>query len=240
MNIKQGKEDMALNMLNISDNLKKRIISSVILLPIAISIVLLGGVIYNMFMLVIAVLMAFEWCNLTKRDNDIYGVSSANRWIVVGIVYIVSGILSMIYLRDLESGQINILFVLFTVWATDISAYFVGRTIGGPKIWPAISPKKTWSGLVGGMLAAGLVNVVIGLFYNHPIYIMMLFGAFLAVISQVGDFFESWVKRHFNVKDSGTILPGHGGVLDRVDGLVTVAPLVAIVTFMNNGIMPLW
>lgn len=121
-----------------------------------------------------------------------------------------------------------LLSVLLIVIATDTGAYFSGRTIGGPKIAPKISPSKTWAGLLGGMLAAGLVAV--GMVYFNagdkalPVVPLALgIGALLAVLAQAGDFFESWLKRRAGVKDSSNLIPGHGGVFDRVDGLLPVA-----------------
>jgi phosphatidate cytidylyltransferase len=116
------------------------------------------------------------------------------------------------------------------VWATDIFAYFAGRSIGGPKIWPAVSPNKTWAGLLGGMAAAALFSVVFAGVGNwsQSAITMALVGALLAVVAQAGDFLESWLKRRAGVKDSGTLLRGHGGVMDRVDGLVPVCVVVAL------------
>lgn len=119
--------------------------------------------------------------------------------------------------------------VLLVVIATDTGAYFSGRTFGGPKIAPRISPSKTWAGLLGGMLAAGLVSA--GMFVwntGEPelrpmLFIAFAIGAVLAVLAQAGDFFESWLKRRAEVKDSSNLIPGHGGVFDRVDGLLPVA-----------------
>jgi phosphatidate cytidylyltransferase len=113
------------------------------------------------------------------------------------------------------------------VVATDVGAYFAGRTLGGPKIAPSISPSKTWSGLIGGMLAASLFAVALAMrvspvFSMEELVLAILFGAFLAVVAQAGDFFESWMKRKAGVKDSGAMIPGHGGVLDRIDGLIPV------------------
>ncbi len=126
--------------------------------------------------------------------------------------------------------------VIGIVIATDTGAYFSGRTIGGPKIAPSISPSKTWAGLFGGMLAAGLVSA--GTFvwnageaaWSPMLAIAFVIGAVLAVVAQAGDFFESWLKRRAGVKDSSNLIPGHGGVFDRVDGLLPVA-IVAL---------PLW
>lgn len=144
-----------------------------------------------------------------------------------GLLYAGLPAIALIWLRAQSGGFGFVLWVLVVVWATDIGAYFAGRKFGGPKLAPAISPKKTWSGLVGGMIAAALASAVVAYFQQwHPILWLAIFaglGAVAAVVSQIGDLFESWLKRRAGVKDSGTLLPGHGGIMDRIDGLVPVA-----------------
>lgn len=227
--------------LELDENLKKRIISAAVMAPIVIGLVLLGGTLFNALMLVAAVLMAFEWCMMTSSGSG-HLLEDKNKklWMGIGIAYIVISILSMMYLRSLPRGGAIVLFLLLTVWMVDIAAYFSGKLIGGPKIWPAVSPKKTWAGLIGAMIGAGILNVFIGVFVDVPFLTMFLFGMVFAVISQVGDFFESWVKRKFNVKDSGALIPGHGGILDRVDGLTTTAPFMVLLAIFNRGDVPLW
>jgi phosphatidate cytidylyltransferase len=115
------------------------------------------------------------------------------------------------------------------VWGTDIGGYFVGRSVGGAKLVPQISPNKTWSGLFGGMALAALAGATGAVWFNLGNAILLaLAGAILAVVAQIGDIAESALKRHFDVKDSSRLIPGHGGLLDRVDGLVFVAPVVAV------------
>ena len=127
-------------------------------------------------------------------------------------------------------------YLVALVIATDIGAYFTGRAFGGPKIARRISPSKTWSGLVGGMLAAGLVALVPAYAFAHGMKLDLstlvatfLLGMTAAVVAQVGDFFESWMKRRAGVKDSSGLIPGHGGLLDRIDGLLAVLCATAIV-----------
>jgi phosphatidate cytidylyltransferase len=129
------------------------------------------------------------------------------------------------YLRGLPSGLALTLWTLAIVWATDIGAYFAGRAIGGPKLAPRISPAKTWAGLGGGVVAAGIVGLLIAVCAGLPSALHWL-AAPLAVAAQAGDLFESWLKRRAGVKDSGRLLPGHGGALDRLDGVVPVATLI--------------
>lgn len=148
---------------------------------------------------------------------------------VIGPAYIGLPCLSLQYLRgDEDFGLMLAVWVMGLVWATDIGGYVFGKNIGGPKLAPRLSPNKTWAGLIGGVVSATLVGG--GIAYIAGV--AMLSGAFmlsalLAVIAQLGDLFESGVKRRFGVKDSGRLIPGHGGVLDRVDGMLFVAPVVA-------------
>lgn len=142
-----------------------------------------------------------------------------------GALYVGLPALALLLLR--EQGLLIALWAMALVWATDIGAYFAGRTIGGPKIAPLISPSKTWAGLGGGMVAAALFAFVLHGWWDLSAHLAVA-APLLAVLAQAGDFYESWLKRRAGVKDSGDILPGHGGVLDRLDGLVPVAPVAAI------------
>lgn len=156
------------------------------------------------------------------------GLVARNAALGSGLVYVGLPILALLWLRELPgNGLILTFWALSLVWATDIGAFFAGRAIGGPKIAPAISPSKTWAGLVGGMLAATIVAMGFRQLLGLPQALVWV-TPFLAIAAQAGDFLESWMKRRAGVKDSGTLLPGHGGVLDRLDGLVTAAPLAAL------------
>lgn len=147
-----------------------------------------------------------------------------------GVLYVSVGIAGLMWLRDLPAdGLALFLFALLAVWATDIGAYAAGRSIGGPKLAPRISPKKTWAGLIGGMFAAALVGWLVALAAGAAMpALALLLGAVAAVVGQVGDLFESAIKRRYNVKDSGQLIPGHGGILDRIDGLLVAAPVLAV------------
>ncbi len=149
-----------------------------------------------------------------------------------GVLYCALPVMALLYLRQQDNGLLLAFWTMATVWATDIGAYFAGRGIGGPKIAPSISPSKTWAGLAGGMTAALLFAMLLREHFDLP-YILVLASAPLAIIAQIGDFLESWMKRQAGVKDSGTLIPGHGGILDRVDGLVPVAPVVATLVAAN-------
>lgn len=154
------------------------------------------------------------------------------RWSMTGLLYAGLPAIALIWLRAQSGGFGMVLWVLAVVWATDIGAYFAGRHFGGPKLAPRISPKKTWSGLIGGMIAAAVSSAVVAYAQDwHPALWLTIFaalGASAAILSQVGDLFESWLKRRVGVKDSGTLLPGHGGIMDRVDGLIPVAIAAAL------------
>lgn len=125
---------------------------------------------------------------------------------------------------DDTHGLAAMCLMLLVVWGTDTGAYLTGRTIGGPKLWPAVSPKKTWAGFIGGVLAGGLAAVVWGLSFGTPhMAVIVMLGAGLAVANHLGDLLESQFKRSLNVKDTSSLIPGHGGLLDRVDGLLFVS-----------------
>jgi len=155
-------------------------------------------------------------------------------WQAFGLVYVLSPSIALIWLRnDYEAGRVLTLILFLVVWATDSGAFAAGKIIGGPKLNPAISPKKTWAGSVGGILTGALVAALVALWvYGGRSFIPYLFaGAGLAFASVIGDMVESAMKRGFGVKDTGGIIPGHGGVLDRLDGMLfaTVAMTLALV-----------
>lgn len=156
-------------------------------------------------------------------------------WIAAGTLYIGLACLALLWLRSVPAEGRNLVFwLLAVVWATDIGGYFAGRGIGGPRLAPAISPKKTWAGFIGGTLAAALVGVLAAGLLGSDATLLVVGGMVLAVVAQAGDLLESWCKRRFGVKDSGHIIPGHGGILDRVDGLLAVFP-VAFLYFWAVG-----
>jgi phosphatidate cytidylyltransferase len=154
-----------------------------------------------------------------------------------GLLYVVPAALLLLLLRQQSNGLERVLFLLLAVVATDVGAYFSGRTIGGPKIAPRISPSKTWAGLIGGAVLAGAVLVAAFLLQltdgSYRVWAVAVFaiGAGIAVVAQIGDFFESWMKRRAGVKDSSRLIPGHGGVFDRVDGLLAVCFVLAVLQF---------
>jgi phosphatidate cytidylyltransferase len=152
-------------------------------------------------------------------------------WHAAGFIYVALPCIVLLWLREIpDRGLLVVFWLLVVVWSTDIGAYAAGRTIGGPKLIPAISPNKTWAGLLGGMLSAGIAGALMARFDSAlPALPLAFFGAVLAVVAQAVDFTESAIKRRFGVKDSSHLIPGHGGVLDRLDGLLFAAPVMALV-----------
>lgn len=162
----------------------------------------------------------------------------------LGVWYVGLGSVVLIWLRaDAASGRANVLFVVLIVWASDIGAYIVGRLVGGPRLAPSISPGKTWSGAVGGLVAAmasGWVAATLLDPAGSAPPLVLLVAAALGIASQAGDLLESGIKRHFGVKDSGRLIPGHGGLLDRVDGILTAAPAAALLALCAGRGVALW
>lgn len=157
-------------------------------------------------------------------------------WTATGFFYAGAAQIASVLLRlDSEKGFIALMFVFLIVWVTDIGGFFAGRGIGGPKLWPRVSPKKTWAGAIGGFIASLVVAcgfAAFGLGRTGP---LLLLSAALSVVSQFGDLFESAVKRRFGVKDSSHIIPGHGGLMDRLDGFVAAVVVAAIFGFLRGG-----
>ncbi len=154
-----------------------------------------------------------------------------------GILYTGVPIAALIVLRnDPAYGLAAIGWLFAVVWSTDSAAYFAGKAIGGPKLSPRWSPNKTWAGLGGGIVAAALAGLVTALLLGRTsVPALMLFSGLLAVVAQIGDIFESALKRQAGIKDSSHIIPGHGGVMDRLDGLVSAAAVAAIVAAARGG-----
>jgi phosphatidate cytidylyltransferase len=157
-------------------------------------------------------------------------------WAALGGCYAFAALIASVAVRlDPVWGFTALMFVLLIVWVTDIGGYFAGRGIGGPKLWPRVSPKKTWAGAIGGFAASLMVAAGFAAFGLGKTLPLLLLGAVLSIGSQLGDLFESAVKRRFGVKDSSHIIPGHGGLLDRLDGFVAAVVLAAIFGFLRGG-----
>jgi phosphatidate cytidylyltransferase len=157
-------------------------------------------------------------------------------WAAAGFCYAAAAEIASVLLRlDPVKGFAALMFVLVIVWVTDSGGYFAGRGIGGPKLWPSVSPKKTWAGAVGGFAASLAVACGFAAFDLGRTVPLLISAAILSVASQLGDLFESAVKRRFGVKDSSHIIPGHGGLMDRLDGFVAAVVLAAVFGFLRGG-----
>ena len=204
--------------------LARRSIVGVLLIALALVAAVLGGYAFASLVAAAACVMFYEW----RRMVHGWGFG----WQVAGFVYALLPALALLWIRErffVDGRDMKLellLWVFVTTWSVDIGAYFAGRSIGGPKLAPSISPNKTWAGLIGGMIAAALVGGLWVKLTQLP-HILILLAAPFAAAAQGGDLFESWLKRRAGVKDSGNWLPGHGGALDRLDGLVVVATLTA-------------
>jgi phosphatidate cytidylyltransferase len=158
-------------------------------------------------------------------------------WASAGFCYAAAAELASVLVRfDAGSGLVALIMVLLIVWVTDIGGYFAGRGLGGPKLWPRVSPKKTWAGALGGFGASLVVAAGFALSGVGRIGQLLVLGAVLSIASQLGDLFESAVKRRFGVKDSSHIIPGHGGLLDRLDGFVAAIVLAALIGISRGGV----
>ena len=216
-------------------NFFERLITASILLPIVVIAVFYGGIFFQILIVFVTICMAYEWNEMTAQPNKDKSIIAQYTWKIIGAIYIGLPTISLLWIRDQERGFIITMWLLIVVWITDIAAYLFGRWIGGWKIYAPISSNKTWSGLIAGVISATLF----GWWFSekieslHPFYLILL-TATLSIYAQVGDFVESFIKRKFGAKDSGDILPGHGGILDRVDGIVTVAPKVVVVLLFDK------
>lgn len=261
-------------------DLKLRVISAVVLAPLVLGAVWLGGWFFAALLAVAAAIMAHELSGLLFGEASIRKAAAlavtalvavalagmglftaalaagaaglafalaARSWTGQALwpaffayLYLVPPLVALIWLRaDPELGLAVLIWMLATVWAIDIFAYFAGRFIGGPKLAPRISPKKTWAGLIGGM--AGAIAVAIATWNwlgTGSLLALVAIAVVLTVLEQAGDFAESALKRRAGVKDSGKLIPGHGGILDRVDGLVAVALGAALLALVNNAASP--
>ncbi len=158
-------------------------------------------------------------------------------WTATGFVYAGAAVIASVLVRlDQVWGFVALILILLVVWASDIGGYFAGRSIGGPKLWPRVSPKKTWAGAIGGFAASLVIAAGFAAFGVGKTGPLLLLGAVLSIASQLGDLFESAVKRRFGVKDSSHIIPGHGGLLDRLDGFVAAVVLAAIFGLLRGGV----
>jgi phosphatidate cytidylyltransferase len=218
------------------NELSVRIVSGVIMIGIALAAALQGGDFFALLVAAAATAMFWEWWMLTR--------SWGPRWTVAGFVYALLPAIALLWIRERYPDAGNpiaflLLWVFIVSWASDIGAYAVGRAIGRNKLAPSISPGKTVEGLFGGIVAAGLGSAAWAVYAGLPELLLILAPLF-AVAAQMGDLFESWIKRRAGVKDSSHWLPGHGGLLDRVDGLLAVAPVVALLSLVGGSSVLTW
>ena len=220
-------------------SLTLRILSALALMPLVLWAIVYGGLPFALLIGVAIILSLREWHFMAKSQGVPF-------W-ATGILYILFCFAAFVYLRLYHSeysGQSLALVMLLCVWSTDIGAYFAGKAIGGPKMAPAISPNKTWAGLIGGIVSSiaafFLFAHLIGPFLGEAIWsdmdlpegfsvpIIIGLGFIIAIIGQIGDLAISFVKRRVGVKDTGVLIPGHGGLLDRIDSLLLVAPVFVL------------
>ena len=207
-----------------------RVLSAVVLAPIALAAVYYGGWPFLLFWAIAAVIVLWEW-------TRVVGGAGRPGWIIVGAAYAVLLLIAPVLLRHDQSYGMAALLILFAiVWTTDIAGYFAGRAIGGPKLAPALSPKKTWSGAIAGLIGAGIVIAVSAPYITGAqIVPLVVLAVVLSIASQAGDLAESALKRRFNVKDASQIIPGHGGVMDRLDGFWAAVVCAAIIGLARGG-----
>lgn len=230
------------NMRARNSDLGVRVASAGVMLAVAGAALWVGGLVWLAFVMLVAMGLLWEW----RRLVGAFEADPVRRglWNTGGIVYIGVSAAMLLFLRSELFGIGAVLCVLAMVIATDVGAYFAGRSIGGPKIAPAISPSKTWAGLGGGIVGASLAYAAYGQFTGElptvsaieAFSVSLGTGAITAVVAQAGDFFESWMKRRAGVKDSGQLIPGHGGLFDRADGLLSVLFVLGVLMVIRSAI----
>lgn len=211
-----------------ANELLLRIYSSVVLGALALAATWAGGTIFALFWLAAAIGVLWEWAHVTSLRPF---------WLGAGVIYAGIFFVSMLLLRsDPRLGLIALIWLFALIWTADIAAYFAGRAIGGPKLWPAVSPNKTWSGAVGGIvggLVAGAAALAAAGLALRPVHVLVMLA--LVIAAQLGDLLESAIKRHFGVKDSSQLIPGHGGLMDRCDSLVAAAAVALAIGWAREG-----
>jgi phosphatidate cytidylyltransferase len=214
----------------------RRAASAAVLAPLALACLWVGGWAWVALVLLLTVGLLAEWMRLARAITGPAVGANRHALRLAGVAYIAIAALALIWLRgDAVAGRANVFFVLMVVWASDVGAYLAGRLIGGKRLAPRISPGKTWSGSAGGLLAAVLVGAV-----ARAAPGAVAVGVLLGLIAQAGDLLESAVKRWAGVKDSGALIPGHGGLLDRLDGVLAAAPAAALLALVLGRGVVLW
>lgn len=221
-----------------------RLMSAIVMLVLAAAALWLGGWFWIGFVGLIAGGILWEWNGLVSK----FGNSSLGEivWLFFGAIYVGGAALALVSVRESYVPLFVLAGFFLPIIAVDVGAYFAGRILGGPKIAPSISPSKTWAGLIGGAMAASAVAIGIEIAFpdagqfgpaspdgpSAANYIgAVIAGVVIALLAQAGDFFESWMKRRAGVKDSGSLIPGHGGLFDRLDGFLAVFFVIALIRF---------
>jgi phosphatidate cytidylyltransferase len=211
-----------------ANELPLRIFSSIVLGALALLVSWIGGTVFALFWGAAAIGVLWEWVRIT---------SWRPLWLVAGLIYAASFLISMLLLRnDPHLGLVVLIWLFAIIWSTDIAAYFVGRAVGGPKLWPAVSPNKTWSGAIGGTvggLAAGAAVIMAAGLTLRPVHGAVMLA--IVVAAQLGDLMESAIKRRFGVKDSSRLIPGHGGLMDRCDSLIAASAVALLIGIARAG-----
>jgi phosphatidate cytidylyltransferase len=209
-------------------NLLMRVLTALVLIPVAIGVAYAGGWWWFGLVTLISIGLFIEWRMIVGAQRT--------GWVALGVVYAAAALAASVIVRlDPVWGFSALIFVLLIVWVTDIGGYFAGRGIGGPKLWPRVSPKKTWAGAIGGFVLSLAVAAGFAAYGIGKLMPLLLLATVLTVVSQLGDLFESAVKRQFGVKDSSHIIPGHGGLLDRLDGYVFAVIAAAVIGLLRGG-----
>ncbi|MGZ3321723.1 MAG: phosphatidate cytidylyltransferase, partial [Xanthobacteraceae bacterium] len=195
-------------------------------LTLAIALVLTGHLLAAVIVLAISTLGVASLAPAKRRT-----------WIAAGVPYAGAlGVAPIVLRSDNGEGFLAVIFLFAVVWTTDIAAYFAGRAIGGPKLMPRVSPNKTWSGAIGGTLAAVVVALALAkVTALTGLFAIAMLAVILSICAQGGDLFESFLKRRFGAKDSGHLIPGHGGLMDRLDGFVTASVVAALIGLLRGG-----
>ncbi len=201
--------------------MKKRIISGVVLAPFVVALIILGGWFFTAMIVAAALVSLYEFIGLVNQGKYYYFN------LLVAVFYLSVCFTSYIFIRfAFDEGAWLALSIILCVWASDIGAYVTGKTIGGPKMAPSLSPNKTWAGLGGSMFFCGLALFILQYLGDLPeIPYVFVVGLFLGIVGQGGDLFISFYKRRVGAKDTGQLIPGHGGILDRIDALLLVSPV---------------
>lgn len=211
--------------------LLSRVVSAAVLAPLCLAAIWFGFPWVDLMAAIAAPIMLSEWIRLTRGRPLMCGLA---------ILYGLAATVALLWLRHQpDLGRETVLWIVACVWATDIGAYFVGSLAGGARLAPRISPGKTWSGLVGGVCLSAVASAACGLAFDQGETVTLaLAGVGIAIVAQAGDLLESAAKRQAGLKDSGHVIPGHGGLLDRVDGLIAALVLVGAARLIAGGAWP--